>query len=541
MAMSATALPNSDPKGLPTRLVSSLQSLQCLTYGSITFFLTGEHQFQRQASLASIPNSQALSGPAYIGSPVNATPLKPKVKYSPNAQLMHQDGGNTGSADYTGPLGINPNTSSVAEGLRVMLWDNKARLTTGYTFLANGSQTYAIAAVDPTTLAIESTWVPPVVNQTLNFEYMELTLDQNLLLLTSKEGRIFVVQRNDTGFTLTRSIDLVAESVVPQGQELLNGMFDTVGNIWFTTGGILGSGDPAQASTVMGYIEPNGRVHVLRVPNQMVENGIGVSGTTMYVVTGPSGTADHANATGYMYALTLGAGTSVTTLWKASYSAGSSRKPGGFARGSGTTPTLLGNQYLAITDNADGQINLIIYHQGTQLSGKQAACSVPLFQPGASATDIGALAHFDGNEYGVVVLNDYNTPPVYFGGGSINGAFNNMSVMAPGATRVTVAGDGSRCEIGWNTDIRIKSVPVLSTKTGLIYGYTQNATLADQGQYVWYAVALNYTSGAVEWEVRTGAGGTYNDDYLPGTLGPDGTFYQGVIDGVVRIKDGIAT
>ena len=52
-------------------------------------------------------------------------------------------------------------------------------------------------------------------------------------------------------------------------------------------------------------------------------------------------------------------------------------------------------------------------------------------------------------------------------------------------------------------------------------------------------MALNYTSGAVEWEVRTGAGGAYNDDYQPGTLGPDGTFYQGVNDGVVRIKDGV--
>ncbi|OCL13691.1 hypothetical protein AOQ84DRAFT_92192 [Glonium stellatum] len=401
--------------------------------------------------------------------------------------------------------------------------------------------TYALAAVDPTTLVILSTWVPPVANQTLNFEYMELTLDnKSLVLVASKEGNIFVVQRNDTGFTLIRSIDLVAQSVVPRGQGLLNGMYDTIGNIWFTTGGILGSGDPTQTSIIMGYIEPSGKTHVLRVPNQMVENGIAVSGTTMYVVTGPSGADDHANATGYMYALTTGPGTGVTTLWKASYSAGSARKPGGFARGSGTTPTLLGNQYLAITDNSDEQISLIIYHQEAELSGKQAACSVPLFQPGASATDIGTLAHFDGSEYGVFVLNDYNSPPVYFGSGSINGAFNNMSIMAPGVTRVTVAGDGSHCKFAWNTDIRIKSVPVLSTQTGLIYGYTQNATAADLGQYEWYVVAMNYTSGAIEWEVRTGAGGTYNDDFLPGTLGPDGTFYQGVVDGLVLIKDGVA-
>lgn len=31
--------------------------------------------------------------------------------------------------------------------------------------------------------------------------------------------------------------------------------------------------------------------------------------------------------------------------------------------GSGTTPTLVGNDFVAISDNADGQVNVVVYHQ----------------------------------------------------------------------------------------------------------------------------------------------------------------------------------
>ena len=40
------------------------------------------------------------------------------------------------------------------------------------------------------------------------------------------------------------------------------------------------------------------------------------------------------------------------------------------------------------------------------------------------------------------------------------------------------------------------------------------------------------------WQVVTGAEGLFNNDYLPGALGPYGIFYQGVLDGVVTVRDG---
>ena len=70
------------------------------------------------------------------------------------------------------------------------------------------------------------------------------------------------------------------------------------------------------------------------------------------------------------------------------------------------------------------------------------------------------------------------------------------------------------------------SVPVLSLKTGLVYGYTQDEDSAKSGNWVWYIVAIDWASGDEVWRVRTGAGGLWNDGYLPGAIGPDATFYQ---------------
>lgn len=88
------------------------------------------------------------------------------------------------------------------------------------------------------------------------------------------------------------------------------------------------------------------------------------------------------------------------------------------------------------------------------------------------------------------------------------------------------------------TPTRIKSVPVLSATTGLLYGYTQDPELAAGGTYAWYFTALDYRTGAVIWQAKAGVGGTYNDSYKAAAIGPDGTLYQGIQGGVATLKDG---
>lgn len=479
------------------------------------------------------------AGPSFVGAPVRPRPLPGNTRFFPAVSDMHGDGGNTNTSRYAGPTGTAPTTGSARVSLSPLVWDAAGRLTAGYVNTASGTPAYAVAAVDPATLAVTAEWDAPA-GQTLNLGYLyQNARDQ--VLVSSRQGHVYVVQRDDgagPALTLVRDVDLVADGVLSPGQSLLNAAFDAAGNIWFTTGGIVGIGQDAGTSTTAGYLSPHGTPHVVRLPGQAVENGIAVSGTTAYVVTGPVAT-DDTTATGTMYAFGPAGATGVRTRWAQRYQAGDATKPGGFARGSGATPTLLGNEYVAITDNADNQINLLVYRQHAAAHGEsQLVCSTPLFSAGAAANDIGLVGDDADGRDSVIVLNDFDAPRFQAAPADVNGTFNDMDPMAPGVEKLTVADRAGACPVQWSTPLRIKSVPVLSTATGLLYGYTQDPGLAAAGTYVWYFAALDYRTGAVVWQARSGAGGTYNDDYKAATLGPDGTLYQGVLGGVATLRDG---
>ncbi|KAH8888151.1 hypothetical protein GQ53DRAFT_795976 [Thozetella sp. PMI_491] len=494
----------------------------------------------------SIPSSQPLNGSAFIGSGAFSNTLAPKWIYYPEASLMHGDAGNVGSIDHPGPLGWNLTITSGLETLSIMLWGPDGSLTTGYANTSAGVTPVprGIAAVDPTTLQVLASWFPPDQDEILSLAYIEYLQATNDLVLSTQQGQIYIVHRDNCCgnpfFTLTRTINVA--DILTSGEMLLNSNLDTAGNVWFSTGGLVGAGDAVQNSTLVGYVKPDGAVYSKRIETQMVENGIAISNTTIFMVTGPSGPADTANATGYMWSLTAGTDGEIEVLWQEPYSAGSAFKPGGFARGSGATPALMNDQFVAITDNADTQIHLLVYHQSAQAgSMQQLACSVPLFEPGASANDLAVTVHFDGEKYGVIVLNDYDGPHIMLEYGAefdVNGGWNDMSKMAPGIVRVDVSPDGQTCQVAWDIEMAMKAVPVLSITTGLLYGYLQDTVLSAEGEYIWYLVAIDWVSGAVVWQQRMGAGGTYNDNWAGGTVGPDGTFYQSVIGGVVMARDG---
>ena len=63
-------------------------------------------------------------------------------------------------------------------------------------------------------------------------------------------------------------------------------------------------------------------------------------------------------------------------------------KPGQADAGSGTTPTIMRGGYVAITDNAD-PMNVVVYRKAVKLKRGQrrVVCRVPVFDPGASATE----------------------------------------------------------------------------------------------------------------------------------------------------------
>lgn len=457
---------------------------------------------------------------------------------------MHGDGGNAGDTDWPGPLGVNSTISSGANTINIMMWGADGSLTAGYANASAGlPPPRGIVAVDPSTFQINAAWYPPG-NETLGLAYMAYMQDTDDILLSTKEGHIYVVHRGSCDgnpyFSTTRTISLA--KVMQPWELLLNTMYDTAGNIWFTTGGIIGGGDPAQKSSTFGYVTPDGSVIKRRIKDQMVENGIAVSGMHVYMATGPSGAANTTDATGYMFAMEAAGSSGINILWKVPYNAGSGGKPGEIARGTGATPVLLNDKFVVITDNADPQVSLNVYHQKVQESEEeQLVCQVPLFEPGTSNNDNAALAHFDGETYGVMVQNNYNAPPVRLSNPGVkfevNGVWSDMSGMAGGMSRVDVTPDG-KCELRWTSDLAVKAVSILSTTTGLLYSYVQDTDRSPSGEYVWYLAAVDWLTGKTVFKVRTGTGGTYNDNWSEGTLGPDGMYYQAVLAGVVGVKDG---
>lgn len=157
-------------------------------------------------------------------------------------------------------------------------------------------------------MKVQDTWNPEVDGQTLNVAYMELLLDADQVVVTSKGGQIYIVQvsvAEDGGASLelAQMVDLTS-TFVP-GELLMSAMYDTEKK-WFSTGDLRSQGTHGhelQNSSTIGYLPSGGtrEIHNMHIENQMIENGIAIKGTTAYVITGPSGTNDKCRAKGHMY------------------------------------------------------------------------------------------------------------------------------------------------------------------------------------------------------------------------------------------------
>ena len=119
-------------------------------------------------------------------------------------------------------------------------------------------------------------------------------------------------------------------------------MPDWDGRIWFFT----------QQGTVGTLDRETGAVQVTQLPDgEEVTNSVATDETGgMYVVS------THA-----LYRLDATAAGVPEVTWREAYDRGTRLKPGNLSQGSGTTPTLLGDRWVAINDNADPQTNVLVY------------------------------------------------------------------------------------------------------------------------------------------------------------------------------------
>ncbi|KAF7548814.1 hypothetical protein G7Z17_g6803 [Cylindrodendrum hubeiense] len=400
---------------------------------------------------------------------------------------------------------------------------------------AKAAVAFCLAALDPDTLQPLAQWTAS--NRTTVSTYWQIMGDN--IVLPTIEGVIVELERVGTGshttFRNIREIDL--SNRIARGSMLAMAGYTDDGNLWFAATpaplvGVFGTN-----SSTIGYIDRAGGIHSVALDNHVIENGIAVNGKAIYVVTGPSGTEDHANAAGYLYAFQVDVNDGVKISYKERYSAGSGIKPGGLARGSGATPGLLGQRYIALTDNADEQVNLKVYRQVGAMVDNQSnfVCSIPLFKSNASGNEASLTTHYDGTTYSAMITNSYNSPSVLDATSDINGKQNDLSVASPGVSRIQITEDGT-CSLVWELPVRA-TMTTLSTSNGLLYAYTQDNDLAKKGKYVWYVAAFDYATGVEVWRHRIGAGGIFNPGMSHIQLGPNNRIYEGVVGGLTWLED----
>lgn len=278
---------------------------------------------------------------------------------------------------------------------------------------------------------------------------------------------------------------------------------DHAGRIWWVTRhGRLGTIDPE-----------TGAIHSMELSGEEIQNGFAAAADGVYIVS------DHA-----LYRFEAAEDGAPKIGWREEYDRGTARKVGSINQGSGTTPTLFGDNYITITDNADERIQVLVYRRRQDVAGERLVCAVPVFDPGASATDNSIIAW----GRSMIVENNHGYANVF--------QQKDWDRVRGGITRIDVREDESGCDVVWTSPERSPSVvPKLSAASGLVYFYTFERQ--PNGENAWYLLALDFATGKTQFKIRTGAGSAFDNNWSPITLAPDGTAYIGTFQGLVAIRD----
>ena len=367
--------------------------------------------------------------------------------------------------------------------------------------------------IDPNTLATVSTYdLPNAPNPPNTPEYQNFTgggyffLDQDdRLWVPTKTDHIFVLSEGADGSTLTLDADYDLTSVLdPSTERVTSALPDFKGRIWFV----------AKKTGKVGTLDPQTGQLKVRKLGEEIENSFAVGEDGVYIVSDKR-----------MYRFKAGDSGRPRIIWQAHYRNSGIVKPSQVNAGSGTTPTIMDNGYVAITDNAD-PMNVVVYRTAGKLRGKKRkVCEQPVFAKGASATENSLLTA----GRSLIVENNYGYQDPF--------GPNSGAVTQPGFARVDVKKSGEGCKLRWtNKDVRAPTVvPKLSTKTGLIYAYARPDDPSAQGYY-W--TAIDWRNGKTAWSQYAGSGASFNNNYAGLAIGPNGTAYLGVIGGIVALRDG---
>jgi hypothetical protein len=460
--------------------------------------------------------SESFTGSAATADPLphDAIPQNPYL--SPNGtNSMHNDAYGSNAYEVSGPLGRSLQVRSASYGVSecaTMAFDSRGHIVG----LCGGLQGFALRLIDPTTLRTLGSDLTTSQRDLLTLQnpftdicggtYFSLGADDVATVVTSSR-QIWRVRVDAAGFTKLSAYDV--SNVVSSSDCLVATMPDWSGRTFFVTqSGIVGAIDPA-----------TGSAKTLQLPaGEGIYNSIsGDESGAIYLVT------DHA-----LYAVGADASGQPVVRWRTAYDRGSQQKPGQLSQGSGTTPTLIGQHLVAITDNADPQMHVQFYQRDGADAGA-LLCQVPVFGAGASDTE-NSLAYAGGSDgsASVIVENNYG----------YSGVQSTMlgNTTTGGVAKVTLNADHSSCQVDWtNPIVSPTPVPKISLGNGLLYLYAKpKSCLLDDS---WYFAAVDVRTGATRWMQRTGNGIQWNNHYASIYLGPDGAAYMPTLAGLIRFAD----
>jgi hypothetical protein len=456
--------------------------------------------------LALLNDVPAFTGQIAEPRPLNATSLPQNPFMAPNGRNnIHDDAYMSDTYRYPGPLGDGPEASTLfTRECGSITFDSQGRLVT----ICVGLDRPVLALLEPHTLTTLAAYPLPFrnilsgTNPLTDFSgggYFYLDNHDRAVLPTNDKHLLVIAETNPPGFQVTRDYDLSAK--VAQNDGIVSVLPDWDGRFWFVTRqGVVGTVDRATGTVRTRALAPEG-----------ISNSFSVDESGgVYIVSDKA-----------LYRFDAGQAGQPTITWRVVYPNSGIHKPGQSDAGSGTTPTVMGRNWVAITDNAD-PMDVVVYRRGAGVAaGDRLVCSEPVFEPGAGDTDQSLI----GFNNSLITENNYG----YTVGGTLSGG-----VTEPGITRVDVVkGD---CRTVWESDERAPSVvPKLSLANGLVYSYTKpkGATYSD----AWYLTALDFRTGRTVYRRLAGTGLGYNNNYAPVTLAADGTAYVGVLGGVVAFNN----
>jgi hypothetical protein len=255
-------------------------------------------------------------------------------------------------------------------------------------------------------------------------------------------------------------------------------------------------------------------IGTMRLVGERIENGNAIEETG----------AVYLNSSRAMYRFDADENGAPTITWREPYDWGHVKV---LSEGSGSTPTLMGKDYVAMADNADPQVHVLVYRRAKAVQGPRLVCAVPVFEPGQSCVESSVIA----TDRSIVVENN-------FGYRSFE-SVEDGATTKPGIARIDLDADGNGCHTVW-TNMEV-SAPIATSKlslaNGLIYAYTKPK--GPETTDVWYFTAIDFWTGETVYKRLTGTGSLYNAAQGLITLSPDGrAVYVGLFAGVVKMEDG---